>query len=122
MRKWQGMGAAAIAVVCVFSMLGGCNGRTVETEDDDEDVSEATAELDSHDGAPGSDPSDVCMDRCRDALQACVDTCKTLPRPDQPDCVGMCTQAYGDCVRDCGWSRGGCHSLNSADCSPWGNP
>ena len=121
MRKWQGMSAAATAMVCVFSFVGGCNGQTVDT-DDDEDVSEAPADLDSHDGSPGESPADVCMDRCHDALRAWVDTCKTLPRPVQPDCVGMCTQAYGDCVRDCGWSRGGCNSLNSADCSPWGNP
>ena len=120
MKKWQGMGAAATAVVCVFASLGGCDARGPETED--EDVSEAAAELEPHDGTPGSSTNDECMDRCRDALQACVDTCKTLPRPDQPDCVGMCTQAYGDCVRDCGWSRGGCNSLNSADCSPWGTP
>ncbi len=116
------VGAAVAMVAYALLASSGCTAGDSDSDEEEGDVNEAQNALDSHDGQPGSDTADKCMDQCRDVLTVCVDACKHVPRPEQPDCVGTCTAAYGECVHGCGWSRGGCNSLNEADCSPWRHP
>lgn len=114
----------------VLLMKSGCvPAETSETaeEEEYEDVDEYVAEvwqgLDSADKRPGWDPAggvnSECMNACQRFCAECVQGCGKFAAEKQPDCIPACVTVYQHCIRNCGYSRGGCLSLNSAECNPW---
>jgi hypothetical protein len=125
--------AFTFTAAAVLFMQGGCVapediGALQDEEDEDAEEADAALRRSDRDGPQGGteprDPDAGCMASCRGAFDGCVANCSM----DRPNCISYCHDAYRDCVRSsCGYggNRGGCNSLNSADCNPWwdwGNP
>lgn len=122
---WTALPAAMLATTFAgISLVGGCSADSTDTGDDEgESTDSVESALDAHDGRPGSggpiNTNGDCMNRCRQVLSMCIDGCKSYPPDTQPECIASCNSVYAECARNCGWERGGCNSLDSADCNPW---
>lgn len=99
-------------VAALTAAAWGC----VPVETETEDVLTATEHLD--------DGESWTCEQCRRMLQVCQIACKKNKPPSQlAACRVGCANSYVDCTASCQYAPGpGCGSLNSADCSPWGDP